>query len=190
MRARLSVWLGLSLAGVLSGHWLGYALLVPDAGARRSLLESTGHHYLGVAAVVAFVFAIATALAATRRGYLRGLDAEMTRRRGPIFAGLLGFQLAIFATIEVVERAVAASGFEGMISFLALGAAIQAVTAAAGALVVRAAEAAGEAIGRSLAPLVASRAISAERVPAEILFVRGSRPAPCEVRGPPVMSFV
>ena len=146
--------LGVAGAGLVLGHWLAYAIGMPQAHARDELLRSTGHDYLPYATQVA--------LLAGAIGLVGLFLRRLTRReaRGP-FAGdvakLAAVQAGAFLTMEIGERLLSGASLHDLTygPLLALGLGVQLVLAVAGALMLRLTEHAVE-VAESLrhAPVV------------------------------------
>jgi hypothetical protein len=130
---RPSIVLGLALGGVLAGHTLAYRLLVPDGHARAAELAATGHGYLARANTLGLAAAI-VALAALFLGRLLGAETAPT---SSIAARLVGFQLAAFASMEVLERLTAGAGLRHLPAVLLVGLPVQAIVAASIAVLAR-----------------------------------------------------
>lgn len=92
--------IGVAVGGVLTGHWLTYLIVSPDAHARASMLRDSGHAYLGLANDAALVLALA-AFASIFLGRLTHRDLGPDAR---IVRWVVGFQVAAFATMELLER--------------------------------------------------------------------------------------
>jgi hypothetical protein len=130
---RPSVVLGLALGGVLLGHTVTYRLLLPDAHSRAVELARSGHGYLAGANAVGVVAAM-VALAALFLGRLLRSDDAAT---GSITWRLVAFQIAAFASMEVVERLASGSGAWRSVPVLAIGLPVQVLVAGAIALIAR-----------------------------------------------------
>jgi hypothetical protein len=142
---RPSTLLGLALGGVLLGHTVTYRLLMPDAHARAVELARSGHGYLAGANAIGVVAAI-VALAALFLGRLLRTDGAATWQ---VAWRLLGFQIAAFSAMEVLERGASGSGFTRLAPVLLVGLPVQAVTAVAIAFVARLLSRAAERVARS-----------------------------------------
>jgi hypothetical protein len=129
--SRPSLVLGLALGGVLLGHTVAYRVLVPDAHTRALELAASGHGYLSGANVVALVAAV-VALAALFLGSVLRTDQAAPSHLAP---RLVGFQMAAFLAMEVLERIASGGGTQHLASVLLIGLPIQAVIAALVALV-------------------------------------------------------
>jgi hypothetical protein len=139
--------LGVALGGVLIGHEVAYAILLPSATVRHAVLASTGHGYLGFVDTPALTVGIAS-LAALFLGRLGRRREEPSFRE--LVARLAGFQVLAFATIELVERIGAGAPVNDLVRILPVGGLVQLVVAAVAALLLRAllrAAAAAELLG-------------------------------------------
>jgi len=123
-QARLTL---LGTAGVVLGHTLAYAAVVPDGRSRTALLNVTGHAYWRAAVIAAVLSGVVAAA------------SHVVRSLGPrpdtlprATARLAAFQVCVFTLMEVSERAVAhqsvASLFDHHVFFV--GVAVQLVVAA------------------------------------------------------------
>jgi hypothetical protein len=130
--SRPSLVLGLALGGVLLGHTVAYRLLLPDAHTRALELAASGHGYLSGANVVGLVASVAALATLFLGGVLR------TNETAPrhLSARLVGFQLAAFLTMEVLERIASAGDVQHLPSVLVIGLPVQALIALLVALVV------------------------------------------------------
>ena len=115
--SRPSVLLGLALGGVLLGHTVAYRLLLPDAHARTLELAASGHGYLSGANVVGLVAAV-IALAALFLGRVLRADQMDLRHLTP---RLIGFQMAVFVAMEVLERISSGGGVQHLPAVLLVG---------------------------------------------------------------------
>jgi hypothetical protein len=114
---RPSIVLGLALGGVLVGHTLAYRLLLPDAHARTLELARSGHGYLSGANVVGLVAAIVALSAVFLGRLLRSEEAETWS----ILWRLVAFQMAAFASMEILERLASGAGSSRLLPVLAVG---------------------------------------------------------------------
>ncbi len=130
---RPSILLGLALGGVLLGHTLAYRLLLPDAHARTIELARSGHGYLSGVNAIALVAAIVALSVLFLGRLLRSEDAETWS----ILWRLVGFQMAAFASMEVLERLAFGAGSSRLLPVLAVGLPVQAIVAASIALLAR-----------------------------------------------------
>src|SRR5437764_13285533 len=97
-RARRFLPLAAAAAGVVLAHAVDYALLYPDPAQRSHALAATGHSYWPAAVAVAVVLgACAVGLTIARGACQRAIPL-------PSIPRLAAGQMALFATIEVVER--------------------------------------------------------------------------------------
>jgi hypothetical protein len=123
--SRPSLVLGLALGGVLLGHTVAYRLLLPDAHARTLELAASGHGYVSGANVVGLVAAVVALTALFLGGVLR--TNEAAPRHLP--ARLVGFQMAAFLAMEVLERIASGGGVQHLPSVLVIGLPVQALIA-------------------------------------------------------------
>jgi hypothetical protein len=141
--------LGLALGGVLLGHTVAYRLLLPDAHARALELAASGHGYLSGADVVGLVAAVVALAAIFLGGVLR------TNETAPphLAARLVGFQIAAFLAMEVLERIASGGGLQHLPSVLLVGVPAQALIALLAAfaawLLLRAAAAIADLLSRA-----------------------------------------
>ena len=131
--SRPSVVLGLALGGVLVGHTVAYRLLLPDAHARTLELAASGHGYLSGANVVGLVAAV-IALAALFLGRVLRADEVDLRH---LTTRLIGFQMAVFVAMEVLERIASGGGVQHLPAVLLVGLPVQAGVALLVALFAR-----------------------------------------------------
>jgi hypothetical protein len=94
---------GLSVAGLVGGHALGYALAVPDAHHRSMLIAETGHGYLPSASWAAVVLGLAAVVAGVVSGYVRR-SRSVDPRFGTVSMRLVPAQVWAFVALEVLER--------------------------------------------------------------------------------------
>ena len=141
---RLAPALGVAGAGLLLGHWLAYAIATPAATHDR-VLDATGHGYLPYVTQVAML-AGALGLAGIFWSRLthRGGGGSFARDAGL----LLIAQSDAYVTIEVGERLLSGAPLVDLTHgpLLAVGLAVQAVVAIAGAGLVRLSERAAEVV--------------------------------------------
>jgi len=125
--------LGFALGGVLLGHTVAYRILIPDAHARALELAASGHGYLSGANVVGLVAAVVALAALFLGGVLR------TNQVAPLHlaARLVGFQMAAFLSMEVLERIASGGGTQHLAPVLLVGLPVQATIAILVALVAR-----------------------------------------------------
>jgi hypothetical protein len=179
--------LSVAVGGVLAGHWLTYRLVAPSGHARASLLEGSGHGYLGYANDLALVLAL-TAMAGIFLGRLthRG-GAELGRR--PLSIRLVSFQVAVFAAMEILERLTAGSSLTELLhhGVLPLGVGIQALVALGVALLIRALLRAADAAAALLGRRGQDRCGAVAPVPgaADHIVVRRVASSAVGLRGPP-----
>lgn len=124
----------LSAAGLVGGHALGYALVVPDPLHRSALLSGTGHGYmpsLPWTLVVCGVAALVTGLSA---GYVhRGSPSRGAFR---LARPLVVAQAGAFVVIELVERIWSGASLGTLsASLLVVGVLVQLLVAVVAALV-------------------------------------------------------
>jgi hypothetical protein len=98
-RRRLAT-LGVATGGVLAGHWLTYLTISPPSHARETLLQDTGHAYLGVANDIGLL----VVLAAFAAIFLERMTAADPNTRPTIRRRIVGFQVGAFLIMEVLER--------------------------------------------------------------------------------------
>jgi hypothetical protein len=128
--------LSVASLGLVLGHGLTYALDIPDPSVRAHVLASTGHGYLSTLAQLAAVAAVAGVAALFLGNVVR---PSRSRSFTGTFVLLAAFQVVAFASMEVAER-VAAGASLSMLArtgILPLGALLQILIAALGALVIR-----------------------------------------------------
>ena len=142
--ARGRTYLGLIAGAVMLGsHWLAYVLAAPGGHARTHLLDTTGHGYwpvaamLGIAALVmGLVSYVTSRVTAESRGSLSRKRLFLTS-----LSALLVLQLGGFVALELIERAVAGHsvGLANLLEpTLAIGLVLQALTALVAAAVLTA----------------------------------------------------
>jgi hypothetical protein len=178
--------LGVAAAGVALGHWLTYAIDVPDANAREAVLARTGHGYLPLATELAVVTGIA-ALAIVFLGRLMRRDRDGSGVA--TFGRLVAFQAGAFVAMEFLERIAAGASvghlFHGAI--LPIGLLLQIAMAGIGALLLRMLLRAADTIAGS-----SSRAVVCRRsVTLPVGWFAEVRPGPARagahgIRGPPL----
>jgi hypothetical protein len=125
--------LGLALGGLLLGHTLAYRLLLPDAHTRALELAASGHGYLSSANVVGLVAAVVALAALFLGGVLRSHDSQPRH----LAARLIGFQMAAFLAMEVLERIASGGGVQHLPAVLLIGLPVQALIAVLVAFVAR-----------------------------------------------------
>jgi hypothetical protein len=125
--------LGLALGGVVLGHTVAYRLLLPDAHTRALELAASGHGYLSGANVVGLVAAVAALAALFLGGVLRTNDTAPRH----LVSRLIGFQVAAFCAMEVLERIASGGGLQHLAAVLVIGLPVQALIAVLVALVAR-----------------------------------------------------
>jgi hypothetical protein len=131
--SRPSLVLGLALGGVLLGHTVAYRLLLPDAHTRTLELAASGHGYLSGANMVGLVAAVSGLATLFLGGVLRTHQAEPRN----LAARLVGFQMAAFVAMEVLERLASGGRAQYLAAVLLIGLPVQALIAVLVALVAR-----------------------------------------------------
>lgn len=112
---------GLAFAGVVAGHGATYRLLLPSSALRHRLLVETGHaHWNQVAAVAAGVGVLA-AVVVVLRALRADRDAEPPGGWGGWLRRLAAVQAALFAGLELAERALVTAPAGGLRYLLPLG---------------------------------------------------------------------
>ena len=171
--------LGVALGGVLIGHELTYAILLPNATARDAVLASTGHGYMGFANNLALAVGVVS-LAAIFLGRLG------RRREDPSFGELAirlaGFQILAFATIELVERIGAGASINDLVRIVPVGGVTQLVVAAVAAVVLRALLRAADAVADLLGSPAPAPRLGSIRLVVPAGIVPGTT-APLGLRG-------
>jgi hypothetical protein len=163
--SRPSLVFGLALGGVLLGHTVAYRILIPDAHTRSLELAASGHGYLNGANVVGLVAAIAALAAVFLGGVLR--TNQVVPRH--LAARLVGFQMAAFLSMEVLERVASGGGTRHLAPVLLVGLPVQAtiaiLVAVVARLLLRVAAAIADLLTRTpawISMVVASARVSAE----------------------------
>jgi hypothetical protein len=137
---------GLSAAGLVGGHAVGYLLIAPDPHHRAALLAGTGHGYMPSLSWVLVACGVAALVAGVASGYLRGRPFHGS---GRTMRKLLPVQAAAFLLIEVLERLHSGASLRTLsVSLLVVGVFIQLLVGVLVVLLV----AALEKIGRTLRP--------------------------------------
>jgi hypothetical protein len=131
--SRPSLVLGLALGGVVLGHTVAYRLLLPDAHTRALELAASGHGYLRGANVVGLV-AVVVALATLFLGGVLRTNPTAPRH---LAARLIGFQVAAFCAMELLERIASGGGLQALPAVLVIGLPVQALIAVLVALAAR-----------------------------------------------------
>lgn len=128
--------LSVASLGLVLGHWLTYAMEIPDPGLRASVLADTGHAYLSTLAQLAAVAAVAGLGTLFLGNLVRSSEARSFRQT---FAMLAAFQIVAFVSMEVMERVVAGAPLFmlALTAILPIGALFQALIATVGALLIR-----------------------------------------------------
>ena len=177
--------LGVAVGGVLAGHWFTYVLVSPHAHARTALLRDTGHAYLGLANDAALVLALA-AFASIFLGRLTDRDVG---RGGRIAGVVVGFQVAAFAIMELLERATAGAPLRPLLhgAVLPVGVAVQVAVGLLAALLIalllRAADRVRTVIRAG--SVVPSRPAIAFAIHGRVVVLSGRELFANGVRGPP-----
>jgi hypothetical protein len=178
--------LGVAAAGLALGHRITYSLGVPDAHARIRVLADTGHGYLGLAtqlAVVAGVAALAIVFA-----------HRLTRRDSAApgcstFLWLAGFQVAAFASVEVLERLVTGAPVDHLLhtGIMPIGLVVQVALAGLGALLLslllKAADTVAAAISDAI--VISPRDLRVPMAPQLLAGPATALVGPSDIRGPP-----
>lgn len=179
--------LGVAVGGVLTGHWLTYLIVSPESHARASMLRDSGHTYLGLANDAALVLALA-AFASIFLGRLTHRDPG---RAGPIAGSVVGFQVAAFAIMELLERVTAGAPLHPLLQgpIVPVGVTVQIgvalLAAALIGLLLRAADRVAAFVGTgAVAP---SRPAVAFTIPGRLVVPSARELFASGVRGPPPM---
>jgi hypothetical protein len=90
-------------AGLVGAHVLAYAIALPDAAIRATILRGTGHGYLSAAGVVAVVAAIFGSFAAAWLGGRSQRSVPIGWRQAAL--RIAAVQTGAFVVLEVAERA-------------------------------------------------------------------------------------
>lgn len=146
--AVLAALAGTGLAAWVAGHYLDYLLLAPDAAHRGHLLSLTGHGYLSSLTHLAIAGGLIGLFAAAGLGWSRGAAGRGPSRWGGVAARLCALQVIAFVGVELTERLLSGAPFRGAGLVLALGVALQILTAALGTLLLRLVFVAAETIAR------------------------------------------
>lgn len=177
---------GIAGFGVALGHWVTYAVDVPDAHARAGVLAGTGHAYLPLATQLAVVAGIA-ASAIVLLGRLMGRDHGRTPWN--TFARLAGFQVGTFISMEVLERVASGSSVIHLLhgTILPVGILVQVAIAGVGAALLWLLLRTVDAIADRLAGATLSRrpTIAWIRSGDRTWFPRGAVWWTSAIRGPP-----
>ena len=160
--------LGFALGGVLAGHALTYGVLEPSEHGRRSILEATGHAYLGTANRMALSVAVAAVAAAVLTRAYRGAGSE--RGIAWLAVRLIPVQVSAFLTLEVGERLLVGAPLHDLARILPLGLAVQVsfavLAAAALRVLVRTVGRAAEVLGEAAAPAARASVLVVAPTPA------------------------
>lgn len=142
------------MAGLLFGHWLTYAVLVPDEHARQTFLSATGHAYLGGADRIATTMAIVSLAVLVLRRLAHASGSTWTWV--PVARRLAAVQVSAFTLLEVSERLSAHASLHDLAHVLPLGLVAQLLVAGACAtllvLLGRLVDRAAERLGTGLDP--------------------------------------
>ncbi len=130
---------GTAVVGVVLGHWLSYAIAVPDPRVRVEVLAESGHGYWVLAikaAVVLGVTALLTILLRRLSGRARG-ETPGSEPFSWLVARLAMVQVLAFTAMEVTERLGVGSPVGSLFHhhLFVLGVAAQLLVACAGAAV-------------------------------------------------------
>jgi hypothetical protein len=128
--------LGLAVGGVLLGHWLAYALVIPSEQERAAVLDATGHGYLHLADTVGWAVAL-VAFACVTLGPLLGTSRPLTG--WSLAVRLVTFQTVAFLAMEILERLASGAPVLGVVhgGLIVAGLAVQALVALGVAALVR-----------------------------------------------------
>jgi hypothetical protein len=182
-RGRRFLPLAAAAAGVVLAHAVDYALLYPDPAQRGRELAATGHSYWPAAVALAAVLGAGAVGLAVVRG---------ARRRAvpmPSISRLAAGQMALFATIEVVERLGAGVSPLSLLQgpHLAVGLVLQAAVAALAVLLLSWVErAAAKAAALLRRPSPDTRRAASWPLPLE-RFVEAWWAVSTSPRGPPLL---
>lgn len=191
-RPFLGVWLAaMAFAGLLAGHFLGYAAAAPDPHLREELLAATGHgsHGLVVSAGVAAGLAAVIALVVTgvrSRERAPGGGGSLLRTGALLWA----LQSAGFTALELFERGGFAHGFDHLAQEPAfiLGLVAQVVVALLAAGLVWLLVATVGALLRYLARPLGRRPSLVSRILVRVVTPLGVARLAWNLRGPPAIS--
>jgi hypothetical protein len=178
--------LGVAGIGVALGHWLTYAINVPDPHARAAVLAQTGHGYLPLATSSAVVVGGAALAFVFLRRLMRRDRSEWVQSE---FSWMAAFQVGAFMTMEVVERVAAGASVTHLLNgpTLPVGVAIQLVIALVGVLLLRYVLRAADAIIRSIAGAGVPPSARSWVIGRDVQFgLRSVSLASGSIRGPPV----
>ena len=134
-------WLGgLAFAAVVFAHRLAYVITFPDPHRRSAVLESTGHHYLPLIAVLSMAALVAGLIGLIAQRFVRAGEAkpgaDLSFRSVAVRLALL--QCAGFLALEGAERLLSGAGPEQVLAEPAtiVGLLVQLVVAVGGAFFV------------------------------------------------------
>jgi hypothetical protein len=142
--------LGVAGSGVALGHWLTYAINIPDPHTRATVLAETGHAYLPLATSAAAVAGLAALAFVFMRRLMRRDNAGSVQSQ---FSWMAAFQVGAFISMEVMERVAAGASLTHLLHgpILPFGVVIQLTIALVGVLLLRYVLRAADAIVRSIA---------------------------------------
>lgn len=146
MRAlRAFIVTAMAACGLLAAHWLDYVLVVPDAQHRHDLLFRTGHGYLPSVVGVVIAAGLVAAIASTALGLTGSARRKRSLRADVLLLALA--QTGAFVALESVERILSRLANDGRFFIvIAVGTALQLLTASAATFIVRLLQRAGEAL--------------------------------------------
>jgi hypothetical protein len=185
---------GLGAAGVVIGHWLAYAVALPDPVLRAEVLAHSGHGYWVVAVQFAVALGAVGLAVSVYRGLLARRDVAPAARLFPWLATRLAvMQVGVFAVMELAERLATGDATRDVYThpIFAIGIAIQVLVAFAGATLLvwlgRSAAAIADAVRRAAGQADARRQgiqliLHLVSVPRAIAL-----PGATGVRGPPAV---
>jgi hypothetical protein len=189
--ARRGALLGVAGAALAVGHWLTYAIGLPDPHTRERLLAHTGHGYLGPFGQIAAIAAVVTLAILFLERLTRGETGSSIPTFGRTFRSLAGFQAGAFTILEVAERLSSGASVEHLLHtpILPVGIGLQIALAALGAALVRWILRAAADVAERSAPDLPRRRSAMLRVVAPWSGPSGLAPAgPAGIRGPPPSS--
>lgn len=150
-RARRGITVAAGLTGVVVAHAVAYVLAFSDPRQRAHVLSSTGHGYWSVAAWGAVLAAGVALAAAVVHGAIRA-SGTSEGRVVPRVSTLVGWQVAMFAGVEVLERLAAGAPVSELVHGheFAIGLGLQVVIAAAVVVALQAVERLGARVAGGL----------------------------------------
>jgi hypothetical protein len=188
LRKRLCVG-GLAAGGVVAGHAGAYMLAAPDPVRRHGLLAETGHGAWAVLVPIA-MGALMASLVGFAAGRLRAPppapDAPLLRETA---RRLVPLQLGAFLVLEAIERLASGHDITELPGepVIAIGLAVQAVVALAGAALLALCARVVDRLGRVLAEIHRAPRVLAAPGALAIAFPRsGAARGPASPRGPPM----